>query len=310
MTLPNSVTIREVGAREGFQTLSQVVPTEQKLELIKRLVSTGVPEIEVASFVRPDRVPQMADAEELVAALEPTDGVRYLGLYLNQRGFERAERCSVLSNVGWLSISACPTFLKNNSNTTLDDLVAAVPSWLALFEQAKKQLHGILVSCAFGSSYQRSISDDEVLASIRRCVEAASGGGHEPTEISLADTMGCGSPELVRRRVGVVRAAFPNTQISLHLHDTRGTGLANAYAGLLEGVDIFDSSVGGLGGCPFAKGSAGNICTEDFAYLCEELGVSTGLDLAAYVEAARYAASVVAEPLPGKLYKTWDAICG
>jgi hydroxymethylglutaryl-CoA lyase len=305
MGLPAKVFIRELGPREGFQTISGVVPTEKKLALIDLLSATGVSYLEVTSFVRPDRVPQMADAETVVQRFSPRDGVQFTALYLNPQGFEKGEASGRLQNDGWLYTAGSATFLKKNYNQTFEKVVDEVPSWVRLFKNAGKSTRGLMVSTAFGCNYEGAISHDSVLALIGGIDSAVRGAGDELREICLADTMGWATPEALRRLVAKVREKFPRSEVSLHLHDTRGTAMANVYAGLLEGVTTFDCSVGGIGGCPFAKGAAGNVCTEDVAFMCEELGIATGLDLNRYVEAALLAEQIVGTPLPGKLYKAW-----
>ena len=304
MALPKQIRIRELGPREGFQTLSKVVDTSQKVALIDALSDTGLREIEVASFVRPDKVPQMADAEEVVKSINLRPGVRYFGLYLNQGGFERAENCGRLNNEAWLSVACSEGFLKSNANTSHEKVISEIPNWLATFKKHKKELQGLLISTAFGSSYEGKISPDKVLSIITRYIDELSRHGAVPKEISLADTMGWGTPELVKRVIEKVHKAYPKTYLSLHLHDTRGTGLANVYAGLEMGIDCFDTSVGGLGGCPFAHGAAGNVSTEDVVYMCEEMGVGTGVDLKKLVEVAKLAEQIVGAPLPGRYYKS------
>lgn len=306
MSFPERVYLRELGPREGFQTLPQVIPTSSKLELIRLLGLAGLPEIEITSFVRPDKVPQMADAETLVQQFTKQPGVRYTALYLNPYGFERAEATQRLSNDGWIYIAASETFLKRNNNVTIAETIAKIPEWLALFKRFGKPLHGVMISTAFGCNYEGPVSQSRVLDILSQVqAQLDLEGVGEPVEISLADTMGWGTPLKVRQLVAAVRERFAGSEVSLHLHDTRGSGMANVYAGLEEGVRIIDCSVGGMGGCPFAKGAAGNVPTEDVAFLCQELGIQTGVSLDSLCRAARYAESIVGSPLPGKLYKSW-----
>jgi len=303
MTMPASIRIREVGPREGFQTISHVVPYVKKLELIDALALTGVSAIEVTSFVKPDKVPQMADAEELVGQLKKRKGVHYTGLYLNEKGFVRAEETGVLDNEAWLNIAASETFLRNNNNTTIEDVISGIPRWIKLFSQYKRTLHGLMLSTAFGCNYEGEVDHSQVLKVLSRVVSAVGEEGVSLKEVCLADTMGWATPDKLKSLVGKVREAHSDLEVSLHLHDTRGTGIANVYAGLQEGVSCFDGSVGGMGGCPFANGAAGNVATEEIVYLCSELGIETGVDLDAYVDAAWLAEEIVGAPLPGKLYK-------
>lgn len=310
MALPKTVRIREVGPREGCQTLAAVVPTERKLELIEALSRTGLKDIEITSFVRPDKVPQMADAAEVVSRFVAHPGINYTALYLNPNGFLRAEESGRLHNEGWLYLAASETFLKRNSNTTIAQGIAEMPKWIDAFKSRGKAVRGLMLSTAFGCNFEGAISTQKILDILREVVGHVRAGGETLTEICLADTMGWATPVMLRERIQRVREAFPDSIVSLHLHDTRGSGMANVYAGLEEGIDIFDCSIGGLGGCPFAKGAAGNVPTEDVAFLCEELGVQTGLNLDKLAEAASLAESIVGSSLPGKFYKTWRARCG
>lgn len=304
MGLPKKVLLRELGPREGFQTVPNIVSTAKKCELIAALNKTGVSVIEVGSYVRPDILPQMADIEDVVAQHEQITGVEYVALYLNRRGFERAEDSGRLNNKGWISIAVSETFLNKNANTTLDNIISEIPKWISSFKSREKNLYGLMVSTAFGCNYIGRLDASKAMSSIRRTVDSIKDAGGDLSEICLADTTGWGNPNSVRELVSIVKEEFPGIEPSLHLHDTRGTGMANIYAGLLEGVKIFDCSVGGLGGCPFAKGAAGNVATEDVAFLCKEMGIETGVDLEKYKIAAQLAESIIGNPLPGKFYKT------
>jgi len=310
MAFPKKVRIREVGPREGFQTLVRVVSTERKLELIDALGATGLKDIEIVSFVRPDKVPQMADAAVVVDRFRAVPGVAYTGLYLNPSGFVRAEETGRLHNEGWLYLAASETFLQRNSNTSIAAGIDAMPALLATFKERGKSLRGIMLSTAFGCNFEGPIASDTIVGILRRVVAHTAAAGETLHEICLADTMGWATPVMLRERITRVRREFVGSEVSLHLHDTRGSGMANVYAGLEEGVAIFDCSVGGLGGCPFARGAAGNVPTEDVAFLCHELGIETGLDLSKLAAAAILAEEIVGEPLPGRFYKTWRAGCG
>ena len=303
MAVPERVLIREVGPREGLQTLDTVIDTGVKKELIDRLLQTGVQEIEVTSFVRADRVPQMADAAALSALLPAKEKHRLRALYLNQKGFMLADDTQAYGNVGWIYTSASETFLQKNSNRTTNDIVSNLPSWVSLFKERKTPLYGLMISNAFGCAYEGEVAPSTVLDILQKTESAAVANGASFQEISLADTVGHATPESVKALVAGVKERFPDKDVSLHLHDTRGIGLVCAYAGLLEGVSIFEASVGGVGGCPFTPGAAGNICTEDLVYLFHAQGVETGLDLNAYCEAARYLASLPGIQLSGKLFR-------
>ena len=298
--LPKRIRIREVGLREGFQTIKEVIPTQEKLRLVKMLNNTGIKQIELTSFVRPDKVPQMADAAALVESYERCQGVRYTALYLNQRGFELALKSSRLEQEGWVQAACSESFLKHNAATSLSQIVSELPQWQAKFSSAGLKFHGIMLSTAFGCSYEGEVSTQRLCEVITQLRDALS----EPlSELCLADTMGWGNPKMISERVELARQLLPQTEISLHLHDTRGLGLANAYAGLMCGVVTFDASLGGVGGCPFAPGAAGNIATEDLAYLCHGLGIETGLDLKRYIEVVQALSDLLGYPLPGHLYR-------
>jgi hydroxymethylglutaryl-CoA lyase len=300
--LPSEVLIRELGPREGFQIHSAVIPTEKKLELIAKLVAAGLRSIEVTSFVRPDRVPQLADAEQVVAGLPATAGAtEFTALYLNQKGFQRAEATGSLRNLCWLYTAASNSFLQANSNVSIDAALAAVPEWLRTFNAAGKALHGLVISTALGCEIEGEIRPARVIELVERYLAACEAEGSHISEVCLADTVGRGTPATVREAVRGVRALGPN--VSLHLHDTRGLGMVNVYAGLLEGVSIFETSVGGLGGCPFTPGAAGNVPTEEVVSLCEGLGIKTGVDVLKCCAAARTAEKMLGSALPGKLYK-------
>lgn len=309
MTLPKEVFLRELGPREGLQTETKIVSLPEKLALIEALASTGVSEIEVTSFVRPDRIPQMADAEQLVEALPSISAkfpkTRFTALYLNRHGFERAVKFPQLATQGWIYTAASEEFLKRNNNCTHRQVLDSIPEWLELFERSGVKLHGIMVSAAFGSNYEGAIDPSNgvgLVEDVLNRIEKAA-PGLVPHEISLADTMGWANPESTARFVRLVRVAAPKSKPALHLHDTRGLGMANIYAGLLEGVEVIDGSVAGVGGCPFAKGAAGNVPTDDVAFLCETLKIKTGVDLAAYRKAAALASKILGRELPGRYHR-------
>jgi hydroxymethylglutaryl-CoA lyase len=300
--LPQRVLIREVGPREGFQNLSAVVATDRKLELITLLADAGLAEIEVTSFVRPDKVPQLADAEELARRLPVRPSTRWKALYLNQKGFERAEASSRLSNEGWLYTSTSETFLRENSGSSLEKGINEIPAWCKLFRAHGKSAHGLMISNAFGCNYEGEICAEKVVNLVSRYLEALRKQGESPMEICLADTVGRATPDSLERCVTAVKAL--GVPISLHLHDTRGLGLLHIYLGLQMGISIFEASVGGVGGCPFTPGASGNVATEDVAYLCSSLGIETGIDIGKVCRAARLLETIVGCPLPGKVYKT------
>ncbi len=300
--IPRRVLIREVGPREGFQNIPTVVPTDRKLELLTLLADAGLTQIEVTSFVRPDKVPQLADAEDLTRLLPERPHTRCTALYLNQKGFERAEATGKLSNQGWLYTSPSETFLRENSNSSIEKGIHEIPAWCSLFRAHGKSVHGLMVSNAFGCNYEGAIRSEQVSNVVSRYLEALAKHGESPTEICLADTVGRATPDSLERCVLAVKKL--GVPISLHLHDTRGLGILNVYLGLQMGISIFESSVGGVGGCPFTPGASGNVATEDVVNLCASLGIETGIDIARLCQAARFLETVVGCPLPGKVYKT------
>jgi hydroxymethylglutaryl-CoA lyase len=247
----------------------------------------------------------MADADEITEKFWKAPGVEYDALYLNDRGLERALSKGVYTFRGHLTMVASNVFAKTNTNKTIDELIAAIPSRMALYKQHGIPTRAVGVQAAFGCNYQGDVPLDDVLYVVGAAIDKAAEHGEKIKEVRLSDTMGWGTPSQTKRMIGAVRDRWPDVSISLHLHDTRATAMANAFAALELGVSDFDSSVGGLGGCPFAshKGSAGNIVTEDLAFMCEEMGIATGVDLDKLIECAALAEDVVGHPLPSKLLR-------
>jgi hydroxymethylglutaryl-CoA lyase len=301
--LPQFVRINEEGPREGFQFEPGPIPTERKVALIDALSETGLTHIQTVSFVNPRRVPGMADAEEVAARFGRKPGVAYSGLWLNEKGLERAVACGRLDLSGSISLTASEKFLERNQNRSLSDNIQMQHNMIRLYQD-----HGIAVErgsimAAFGCNFAGDIGVETVVAMAEQIVDIAEEHDIVLEVISLADTMAWATPMSIKQVVGAVRERFPLLDIALHLHDTRGMGIANAYAGLEMGVGIFDSAVAGLGGCPFAahRGAAGNVCTEDLVFMCEEMGIETGVDLEKLIEAARLAEDIVGHPLPGSV---------
>jgi len=303
--LPASVSIHEVGPREGFQFEKGAISTDRKIELVDALSETGLKRIQVTSFVSPKWVPQMSDAEEITTRFKKVPGVEYDALALNDRGFDRAMASGAYTFEGYLSLVASDVFCKKNTNKTIDETIAALPSRIDLFEKYGIRTRGVSVMAAFGCNYQGDVALSEVLRLVGVGVDVAREHGHRVESIRLSDTMGWANPLQMKRTIAAVQDCWPDAAISLHLHDTRGTAMANAFAALELGVSDFDSSVGGLGGCPFAahKGSAGNIVTEDLVFMCEEMGIATGVDLDRLIACAALAEDVVGHPLPSKLLR-------
>jgi hydroxymethylglutaryl-CoA lyase len=302
-TTADRVFIKEEGPREGFQIEPGPIATVDKIRLIDALAQTGLRHIQVTSFVHPGKVPGMADAEAVVAGLTPRPGVHYSALWLNQRGLQRAIATHRLTLEGKLTLYASAAFLRRNQNRDPAQQRDAQPELIRMY-----QAHGIpvrtgFVTAAFGCNFEGDIPPARVVELVGDMRRIARDQGEDLSLIGLGDTMAWATPDRIRRVVGMVQDANPDIALSLHLHDTRGMGLANAWAGLEMGVRHFDAAVAGLGGCPFAShaGAAGNICTEDFVFLCHELGLETGIDLEALAECARLAESIVGHPLPGKI---------
>ncbi len=301
--LPKSVAIKEEGPREGFQFEKGPIPTARKIELIDSLSRTGLREIQVVSFVPGKNVPGMADADQVVAGMHKAAGVSYTGMWLNEMGLQRAIACGRVDIKAPLMLTASETFLRRNQNRTMEENLAAVRRMADVYVEQGVFVQRVSIAAAFGCNYEHDVPRERVIEQIDTLFAIGRERGLEIGTIYLADTMAWATPLAVKRLVGDVRERWPDKIISLHLHDTRGMGIANAYAGLEMGVANFDAAVAGLGGCPFAahKGAAGNLCTEDFVFLCEELGVSTGVNIEALLESARLAEDIVGHPLPGSL---------
>ncbi|MGG5809681.1 hydroxymethylglutaryl-CoA lyase [Falsiroseomonas sp. CW058] len=300
---PKRVEFREEGPREGFQIEKTVYPLDQRVQLVEALAETGLRHIQVASFVSPKHVPQMADSEALFAAIRRKPGVHYAGLWLNEQGFARARATPGVDLAGKISLYASDAFARKNNGCSAEEMAQRQRRWLELYAEAGLTPDFAIVMAAFGCNYEGDIPAERVVKLARYARDICAGRGERLRQFFLADTMGWANPEQVRRLVGEVRNAIPEVRIGLHLHDTRGLGAANVLAALEMGVDLFDSSVAGLGGCPFAAhgdaGAAGNICTEDMVFMCHEMGIETGIDLEALVECARLAERIIGRRLNG-----------
>lgn len=292
MDVPERVTVTEVGPRDGLQNEAAFVPTETKVELLRRLGETGLSRIEAVSFVHPKAIPQMADAAQVMAHLQRRPGVTYIALVPNEKGAARAleARADEVAVV----VSASETHNRRNVNRTIAESLEEVRQVAARAREAGLPWSGY-VSVAFGCPYEGDVELERVLALSARMVELGA------SSISLGDTTGMGHPRQVAQMVQRFRERFGETRLRLHFHDTRGAGLANVLAALEEGATEFDASVGGLGGCPYAPGAAGNVATEDLVHLLHEMGVETGVDLDRLLGVARFAEEVVGRPLPGKV---------
>jgi hydroxymethylglutaryl-CoA lyase len=303
--LPAFVHISEEGPREGFQFEKGAISTDRKIALIDALSQTGLDQIQIVSFVNPKAVPGMADAEDVVRGIAPRPGVAYMALWLNDKGFERAIRMNRLTVKGTIQLCTSEKFLLRNQNRTMAQQLAGQHAIVELYKA-----HGIAVErgslmAAFGCNFEGDIPVSRVVSLVGQILSVAGEHDVELDYVTLADTMAWATPLAIKRVVGALRERWPDLDIALHLHDTRGMAIANAFAGLEMGVTRFDSAVAGLGGCPFAghTGAAGNVCSEDLVFLCHEMGVKTGIDLDALIECGRLAEDVVGHPLPGSVMK-------
>ena len=282
--LPDSVSIRDVGPRDGLQP-ERPVPVPERVELVRALLAAGVADIEVAAFVSPKAVPAMAGAAEVIDALGPTPGVTRWALVPNVKGAELAAATDI--DALTVTVSASETYSQANVHRSVDESIAGVAGIVAA---AGERPVDTVISCAFGSPYDEAIGPFDVAAIVDRVLEAGS------AHVTLADTTGVATPD----RIADVLTAT-GSDLRLHLHDTRGTALTNAFAAMQLGVRAFDTAVGGLGGSPFAKGAGGNLATEDLVHLCDGLGVETGVDLGAMVEVAGRVARLVDRPVPSRV---------
>ncbi|NNG01805.1 MAG: hydroxymethylglutaryl-CoA lyase [Desulfobacteraceae bacterium] len=294
MPYPESVTLIEVGPRDGFQFEKQNIPTSMKIDIINRLIRAGLTQIQVTSFVHPDRVPQMADAELIIAGLDVPSGVSIDALVLNMKGVERA--CKTGLKRVEVSLSASDTHSRKNTGMTFDDAFAHGVEMIA---HAKKIGLAVRagVQCAFGCAYEGKVGMDRV----RRMVETYLTAGAD--EISLADTTGMAVPMDMQRIPPQVLSITGKTPFTLHLHNTRGLGLVNTMAALDTGVSRFDTAMGGMGGCPFVPNAAGNISTEDTAYLMQTMGIQTGININAVAGCSRMLESFLGKHFDGKLHR-------
>jgi len=302
MGLPKKVTIYEVGPREGFQIEDQLLATEDKVKFVNKINETGLTSIEVTSFVNPKLVPNMADAEEFLAKISRIPNVDYRTVYLNVKGLKRAIEEDVKID-GVISVSASNIFAKRNTNKYADELIGTIPQWVEAYQQIGVPADQLAVMATFGCNFEGEITLDQVMSTLRKSKELLEENGETLRKLKLCDTMGWANPEQIKRTIYAIQNEWPEIDIMLHLHDTRGLGIANAYSALQEGITEFESAIGGLGGCPFAavKGAAGNIATEDLVFLCENLGIETGVNLGKLLECVELAESIVGRSLPGHL---------
>lgn len=303
--VPDRVSVYEVSPRDGLQNESATVPLRGKLRLVDALVAAGLQRIEITSFVSPKWIPQLADADELAEALAPSasngrsagaasSGVVFSALCPNAKGLERAKKAG-LEEIA-VFMSASESHNKKNVNKTIDATIAAFEETIAPARAAGMRVRGY-VSTVWGCPYEGDVDPARSIAIAKQLYEMGC------YQISLGDTIGAGTPKLTREIMTRALGELPNEALAMHMHDTRGTALANIVVGLEMGIRNFDASVGGMGGCPYAPGAAGNVATEDLAYMLHGMGIATGLDLERLVEAARAAESIVGRTLPGKVHQ-------
>jgi hydroxymethylglutaryl-CoA lyase len=277
---PKSVRIREVGPRDGFQNEPEVIPTEEKVRLIRMLAASGLRRIEVTSFVRPDVIPQLADAEQVLAGLERQDGVAYSVLIPNEKGLERALACRERFDEINLFLSASETHNERNVNSSIAESLAGLVRTIARGLEEELRCEGV-IAVSFGCPYEGEVPPERVFEIAERLAEAGC------QEVGFGDTTGMANPRQVGEFFAAARERLQGVELTAHFHNTRGQGLANAVAALEQGVDSFESAFGELGGCPVPPGSTGNIATEDLVSMLHEMGTDTGVDLPKLIEASR-----------------------
>ncbi|MEN9775181.1 MAG: hypothetical protein RL322_2251 [Pseudomonadota bacterium] len=301
--LPRAIRINEEGPREGFQFEKGPIETAKKIALIDRLSWTGLKQIQTVSFVPPQNVPGMADADDVVAGITPNPEVEYTALWMNEKGLQRAMGHDRLSIKGAITLTCSERFLARNQKRTFEQNVEAQRSILRMYRDNGIPVRRAGLMAAFGCNFEGDVPVERVVDMVGQLLDLCAEAGETPDYVSLADSLAWATPLSIQRVVGAVRERHPDLRLCLHLHDTRGMGIANALAGLQMGIDLFDAAVAGLGGCPFAahRGAAGNVCTEDLVFMCNEMGIETGVDLEALIEVAQFAEEVVGHPLPGSV---------
>jgi hydroxymethylglutaryl-CoA lyase len=290
--MTDKISLTEVGPRDGLQSETCELPSALKVELINRLVDAGLRRLEVASFVNPKKVPQMADAEAVISALPERNDVSYIGLVLNERGFERAAATGI-DEIGMVVV-ASETFNQRNQGVSIDESILA---WRSMAAKAKKEniRAGITVSAAFGCPFEGEVSEKHVLEIAQRVLQ------EDPDEIAIADTIGAGAPGQVASLVSKLKGLAGDVPVRCHFHNTRNTGLANAYVAIQSGADVIDASIGGMGGCPFAPHATGNVPTEDLVYMLHRSGFATGIDLEKLVETSQWLEGKLGHSLPAMI---------
>lgn len=292
----NMIEMVEVSPRDGLQNEKTQISTSDKIRLIERAIEAGFRRIEVTSFVNPRAVPQMADAEEVCAGLPDREDVTYIGLVMNQRGADRALATGRIDQLGAVCV-ATDRFAMANQGQMSEGSVEAAKAIIEAARGAGKTAQAT-IAASFGCPFEGEVAEERVIAMAASLAEAA------PVEIALADTIGVGNPAHVSSLVTRVKEAIGEIPVRVHFHNTRGTGLANVWAAIGAGAVTVDASIGGLGGCPFAPGAAGNVATEDVAYMLERAGIETGIDLASLIKTNHWLSTVMGKELPAMVAKS------
>ena len=287
-----TVRLQDELLRDGLQMESRIFTPKEKLHLFQQLQKAGIKQISVGSFVNPDRVPQMADTANVVKRLGQSQGIVASALVLNEKGLERALACGI-QHVS-LSASVSDTHSRKNANRPAGEAIAAIAGLIQRALAAGINITGGL-QCVFGCVYEGKIPERSVLDAVEKLVQAGA------REINIADTTGMATPRTIRKMIQRIDSTFPGIEIALHLHDTRGLGLANMYSGYEAGVRMFDVCTGGLGGCPFVTGAAGNVPTEDAVHMFEAMGIATGIDLKKICSITAYLEGILCRMLPGRM---------
>ncbi len=294
MELPTKVQIVEVGPRDGFQIEPVLIPTEQKIKIIDKLSETGLQRIEATSFVHPKAIPQLADASEVMAGITRKEGVTYTALVPNVKGVERALQAGVREIN--LVVSASESHNKNNVNMSVAESLSVFREAARIALDNGMRVTGSIAT-AFGCPFEGWVLPQKVEEIAQEYLTMG------VREVSLADTTGMAAPSQVIDMVSRLRGRFKDVEFRLHLHNTRGAGMANVLAALFEGITIFDGSIGGLGGCPYAPGATGNIPTEDMVHMLESMGIDTGIDLSKLIDGAKMVQELLGRELPGQVMK-------
>ena len=293
--MSQAIEIVEVSPRDGIQNEKKILSAEAKVELIKHAIKAGAPRVEVTSFVNPKLVPQMADADEVASLLPRDNNTSYIGLALNKRGYERVVAAEL--HEANVVVTASDTFGKRNQGTDTDGTLRNYSEIMKHANTSGKTKTGVCITTAFGCPFDGEVPLARLLDVVSRCAEA------EPFEIGIADTIGVATPADVTERVDAIKQLIPDMPLRLHFHDTRNTGIANAWAAVQAGATTLDSSFGGTGGCPFAPKATGNISTEDLLYMLHRSGIDTGMSLAHAIDAAQWIERELGKTVPGMVMK-------